>query len=80
MCFSNHFVYRTNVGPSTSASVSSDSGNTIAAASGLFFEDYYYDTTCKASGGFDYLDGKYLIFCIIISHTLYHHNPYSVSS
>ena len=33
-------------GPSISSTVLSDSGNSISAASGLFFEDYSFDSSC----------------------------------
>ncbi len=44
-----------SAGPSTSAVVYSDSGNPIDAVSGVYYEDYYFDSSCAAQGG-DYLD------------------------
>lgn len=42
-------------GPSLSGTTTTQSGNTISAASGIYFEDYYYNSTCAAQGG-AYLD------------------------
>ena len=38
-------------GPSTSATVVSQSGNGYTAESGSYWEDYYYDSECGGSGG-----------------------------
>jgi hypothetical protein len=51
-------------GPSLTGTVSTQSGNTISAASGIYFEDYYYDSACYAQGG-AYLD----------SHAGHSHEP-----
>lgn len=51
-------------GPSLTGTVSTQSGNTISAASGIYFEDYYYNSTCYAQGG-KYLD----------SHAGHSHQP-----
>lgn len=48
-------VTTTSVGPTTSATYITQSGNPVSAASGLFYEDYYYDATLTALGG-AYLD------------------------
>lgn len=48
-------VSATSAGPDTTATVSSLSSNSIPAVSGVYFEDYYYDSTCYAQGG-QYLD------------------------
>jgi len=48
-----------NAGPSTTSTVLSVEGYRISAASGLFFEDYYYDSTCTDVTGYTnyvYLD------------------------
>jgi hypothetical protein len=42
-------------GPSTTGTVSTQSGNTITASSGVYIEDYYFDADCVAQGG-EYLD------------------------
>lgn len=42
-------------GPGTSDTVTTQSGNTVSAVSGIFFEDYYYDASLAAQGG-AYLD------------------------
>lgn len=42
-------------GPDTSAQLSTGSGNVIGAVSGVFFEDYWFDSTCPALGA-EYLD------------------------
>ena len=42
-------------GPTTSGNVTTQSGNTIAASSGIYFEDYYYAASLAAMGG-EYLD------------------------
>ena len=44
-----------NYGPSTTASVTSQSGNSFTATSGMYEQDYYYDSACFAAGG-AYLD------------------------
>jgi hypothetical protein len=38
-------------GPSLTGTVSTQSGNTISAASGIYFEDYFFNSTCSAQGG-----------------------------
>ena len=43
------------IGPSTDALLSTESGNVIRATSGIFLEDYYYDSTCTEQGH-EYLD------------------------
>jgi len=43
------------LGPDTTASYQTQSGNIISAEAGLFFEDYFYDSQCAAQGG-QYLD------------------------
>lgn len=48
-------VAAASAGPDTSATVYSDSGNPIPAVSGVYYEDYYFDSACAAQGG-DYLD------------------------
>ena len=45
----------TSNGPSTSATVTSLSGNTFVAESGYYFEDYYFDSDC-AGGGLPAMD------------------------
>lgn len=42
-------------GPSTSSTVTTQSGNSISAVSGVYFEDYYWDSSLAAKGG-EYLD------------------------
>jgi hypothetical protein len=42
-------------GPSLTGTTSTLSGNTISAASGIYIEDYYYNSSCSALGGV-YLD------------------------
>lgn len=42
-------------GPTTSSSVTTQSGNTINAVSGVYFEDYYWDSSLAAQAG-EYLD------------------------
>lgn len=45
-----------STGPSTTTTLSVGLGTaTISSASGIFFEDYYYDTSCGAAGG-EYLN------------------------
>lgn len=44
-------VSGTSVGPNTSGTVTTQSGNTINAISGVFYEDYYFDSACFATGG-----------------------------
>ncbi|MFE8072250.1 YHYH protein [Marinobacteraceae bacterium S3BR75-40.1] len=44
-----------NAGPASNGTITSMSGNPIAAESGLYFEDYYYDPSLTAQGG-AYLD------------------------
>jgi YHYH protein len=45
-------VNTVNAGPDTTTTVPAQSpGNNISAASGLFFQDYYWDQTCTAQGG-----------------------------
>lgn len=41
----------TGAGPGLSETVSTVSGNSIVAASGVYFEDYYFDADCAAQGG-----------------------------
>lgn len=48
-------VTATSAGPTTSATYITQSGNPVSAASGLFYEDYYYDAALTAQGG-AYLD------------------------
>ncbi len=43
------------VGPVTTTTVSTQSGNTISASSGVYFEDFFFNSTCAARGG-QYLD------------------------
>jgi hypothetical protein len=38
-------------GPSLTGTVSTQSGNTISAASGIYIEDYYFNASCAAKGG-----------------------------
>lgn len=48
-------------GPDTNAYVTTQSGNTLQASSGFYFEDHYYDASCSEQGE-DYLDeynGRY---------------------
>ena len=42
-------------GPSIYSTVKSQSGNSYTAESGAYYEDYYFDTSCQASGE-EYLD------------------------
>jgi hypothetical protein len=42
-------------GPSLTSTQTTQSGNVIAAVSGIYFEDYYYNSTMFAKGG-EYLD------------------------
>ena len=42
-------------GPDVDGTTSTRSGNTISAASGIYYEDFYYESTCYAKGG-AYLD------------------------
>lgn len=54
-------VQATSPGPDTDSTVTTQSGNTFIAASGYFFEDYYYDPECSEQGD-EYLDsfnGRY---------------------
>lgn len=51
-------------GPSLTGTVSTQSGNTISAASGIYFEDYFYNSSCSARGD-KYLD----------SHAGHSHEP-----
>ncbi|NMH66342.1 YHYH protein [Shewanella salipaludis] len=44
-----------SAGPDTDTNVTTMSGNSIAAVSGIYFEDYYYDAALTAMGG-EYLD------------------------
>jgi len=44
-------------GPSLTTTLTSQSGNSVSSASGIFFEDYYYDATCFAQGG-EYLNAN----------------------
>lgn len=44
-----------NAGPDSNETITSQSGNPIVAASGLYFEDYYYDAALTASSE-SYLD------------------------
>lgn len=44
-------------GPSLTGTVTSLSGNSISSASGIYFEDYYFDSTCAAQGE-QYLDSN----------------------
>lgn len=44
-------------GPDTTATTATQSGNTILASSGVFYEDYYWDSACSALGG-QYLDAS----------------------
>ena len=45
-------------GPSPSGNTSTQSGNTISAASGIFYQDYFFNTTCSKSGkGMDKFNG-----------------------
>ena len=44
-----------NYGPSISTKVNTQSGNTITAVSGVYYEDYYFDSSCyKTDGTADY--------------------------
>lgn len=43
-------------GPSFSASLQTLSGNTITARNGIYYEDYFYNSSCYAQGG-EYLNG-----------------------
>ena len=49
-------------GPRTDAMVTTLSGNTIAATSGIFMQDYWYDTSCATCldphNGIDRHDGR----------------------
>lgn len=42
-------------GPNTTTTVKTQSSNTVSSASGIYFEDYYYDSSCGAQGG-EYLN------------------------
>ncbi len=44
-----------SAGPSLTGTVTTQSGNVIAASSGVFVEDYYFSPSCAAQGG-KYLD------------------------
>ena len=44
-----------SAGPLLSDSITTNTSNSILAESGVFFEDYYFDTTCQAQGS-KYLD------------------------
>lgn len=44
-----------SAGPNTSETITSQSGNLFAAESGIYFEDYYFDSDCATQGG-AYLD------------------------
>jgi hypothetical protein len=48
-------VAASSSGPSTTGTVSTQSGNTITARSGVYIEDYYLDADCAAQGA-EYLD------------------------
>ena len=48
-------VSSANAGPGLAEEVTSASGNPILAESGVYFEDYYYSSTCSAQGD-AYLD------------------------
>lgn len=39
------------LGPNTTTTIYGQSSNPLSSASGIFYEDYYYDTTCGAQGG-----------------------------
>lgn len=41
----------TSNGPSTSGTVTSQSRNTVSAASGIYYEDYFYNASCFSQGG-----------------------------
>eukprot|EP00339_Tiarina_fusa_P011305 CAMPEP_0117016364 /NCGR_PEP_ID=MMETSP0472-20121206/12908_1 /TAXON_ID=693140 ORGANISM="Tiarina fusus, Strain LIS" /NCGR_SAMPLE_ID=MMETSP0472 /ASSEMBLY_ACC=CAM_ASM_000603 /LENGTH=230 /DNA_ID=CAMNT_0004720387 /DNA_START=586 /DNA_END=1278 /DNA_ORIENTATION=+ len=48
-------------GPNTNAQVTTQSGNSITASSGFYFEDHYFDSDCTSQGD-EYLDehnGRY---------------------
>lgn len=45
-----------SAGPSTTASVTSQSGNTIYTVSGVYLQDFYYSSACTTSGGVNALD------------------------
>lgn len=42
-------------GPNTTTTVQTQSSNTVSSASGIYFEDYYYDSSCGTQGG-EYLN------------------------
>lgn len=42
-------------GPSLTGTVTTQSGNTISAASGIYYEDYFFNSTCAEQGG-EFLD------------------------
>lgn len=58
-------VSSVSAGPSLTSTVTTLSGNAISSASGIFFEDYYFDSACAAQGN-QYLD----------SHNGHSHEPY----
>ena len=44
-----------SAGPTTATTILSGSGNTFSSASGFYFQDYYFDTSCSDDGD-EYLD------------------------
>ena len=44
-------------GPSLSGNITTQSGNSVPAVSGIYYQDYYYDSTCTAGGGLDRHNG-----------------------
>lgn len=44
-----------SIGPNTTTTVKTQSSNRVNSASGIYYEDYYYDSTCGAQGG-EYLN------------------------
>ena len=54
-------VSTSNHGPDTNANVLTQSGNSIQASSGFYFEDHYYDSSCTSQGDsyLDQFNGRY---------------------
>jgi hypothetical protein len=50
-------VTATPTGPAFSSQQTTQSSNTITASNGVYFEDYYYDSSCSSSGS-EYLDAS----------------------